>query len=206
MRENITTQTDTTFLLIVAVSIVLLLIVSVSMVYFVIRYNKKKNPKASNISGNTRLEILWTAIPTLLVLGMFFSGYVGFKNLRTPPDDAFVVKVTGRMWVWSFEYENGKKSDTLYVPLSKPIKVLITSNDVNHSFYLPDFRVKEDAVPGRVNMLWFKPQQVGTYNIACAEYCGLSHYNMYAKLVVMDDTDFQRWYTTIPDTTNKTNP
>lgn len=205
MRENIVTQTDTTFFIIVAISVILLLIVVVSMIYFVIRYSKRKNPRASDISGNTRLEILWTAIPTFLVLGMFFSGYAGFKNLRTPPDNAFVVKVIGRMWSWSFEYENGKKSDTLYVPLSKPIKALITSNDVNHSFYLPDFRVKEDAVPGRTNMLWFKPQQIGSYNILCAEYCGLSHYNMYTKLVVMDDADFQKWYTAGSDT-NKTNP
>jgi cytochrome c oxidase subunit II len=198
MRPNIVDQVDTTFILIAGISVVLLLIIAVSMIYFVIKYNKKRNPKPSNVTGNTKLEILWTVIPTLLALGMFFSGYAGFKNMRNAPEDSFTIKVIGRMWVWSFEYDNGKKSDTLYVPLSRPIKMEITSNDVNHSFYVPSFRVKEDAIPGRKNYLWFQPTAIGSYNIECAEYCGLNHSAMYSKVVVMPDKDFEKWYST-PD-------
>lgn len=204
MRPNIASQVDTTFFIIVGISVFLLLVIAVSMIYFVVKYNKKRNPKPVQIEGNTKLEILWTVIPTLLALGMFFSGYVGFKNMRTVPDDAFTVKVIGRMWVWNFEYENGKKTDTLYVPLSKPIKMEITSADVNHSFYLPSFRVKEDAIPGRKNYLWFQPVAVGSYNIECAEYCGLNHSAMYSKVVVMNDVDFEKWYNT-PDVIDSLN-
>ncbi|MFA5404333.1 MAG: cytochrome c oxidase subunit II [Ignavibacteria bacterium] len=196
MRPNITEQVDTTFFIIAGISLFLLILIAVSMIYFVVKYNKRKNPNPSNITGNTKLEILWTVIPTLLALGMFFSGYVGFKNMRNVPEDAFTIKVIGRMWVWDFEYDNGKKADTLYVPLSRSIKMEITSNDVNHSFFIPSFRVKEDAIPGRKNYLWFQPTAIGSYNIECAEYCGLNHSAMYSKVVVMPDKDFEIWYNT----------
>jgi len=198
MRPNIAEQVDTTFFIITGISLFFLILITFFMIYFVVKYNKKRNPKPSNIEGNTKLEILWTVIPTLLALGMFFSGYAGFKNMRNVPEDAFTIKVIGRMWVWDFEYLNGKKTDTLYVPLSKPIKMEITSNDVNHSFYIPSFRVKEDAIPGRKNYLWFQPTAIGSYNIECAEYCGLSHSAMYSKVVVMPDAEFEKWYS-IPD-------
>lgn len=201
MRPNIAEQVDTTFFIIAGISLFFLILITVSMIYFVVKYNKKRNPVPSNIEGNTKLEILWTVIPTLLALGMFFSGYAGFKNMRNFPENAFNIKVIGRMWVWNFEYENGKKTDTLYVPLSKPIKMEITSTDVNHSFYVPSFRVKEDAIPGRKNYLWFQPTAIGSYNIECAEYCGLSHSAMYSKVVVMPDDEFDKWYNTpdVPD-------
>jgi cytochrome c oxidase subunit II len=204
MRPNIVDQVDTTFIIIVSISVFFLLLIGIVMIYFVIKYNKKRNPNPSNITGNTKLEILWTVIPILLALGMFFSGYAGFKNMRNAPEDSFTIKVIGRMWVWSFEYDNGKKSDTLYVPLSRPIKMEITSTDVNHSFYVPSFRVKEDAIPGRKNHLWFQPTAIGSFNIECAEYCGLSHSAMYSKVVVMPDKDFEKWYNT-PNTIDTLN-
>jgi cytochrome c oxidase subunit 2 len=194
MRPNIAEQVDATFILIVAIAALLLLTITVLMIYFVIKYNSKRNSKVSNITGNTALEVLWTVVPTVIVIIMFFSGYAGFKNMRDVPEDAMVVKVTGRMWSWSYEYANGLKSDTLFVPIGKPIKMEISSLDVNHSFYLPAFRVKEDAIPGRINYLWFQPTELGTFEIACAEYCGLRHSNMYSKLVVLLDDDFYEWY------------
>jgi cytochrome c oxidase subunit 2 len=207
MRPNIAEQVDGTFILIVGISALLLLMITVLMIYFVIKYNRKRNAKASNITGNTTLEVIWTIVPTVIVVVMFFSGYVGFKNMRDVPEDAMVVKVTGRMWVWSYEYANGLKSDTLFVPLSKPIKMEISSLDVNHSFYLPAFRVKEDAIPGRINYLWFQPTELGTYEIACAEYCGLRHSYMYSKLVVMPDDEFYEWYNLTSDSLmNETKP
>lgn len=199
MRPNIAEQVDGTFILIVGISALLLLTITVLMIYFVIKYNRKRNSKASNITGNTTLEVIWTIVPTIIVIVMFFSGYAGFKNMRDVPADAMVVKVTGRMWVWSYEYANGLKSDTLYVPLGKPIKMEISSLDVNHSFYLPAFRVKEDAIPGRTNYLWFQSTELGTYEIACAEYCGLRHSYMYSKLVVLPDDEFYEWYNLTSD-------
>lgn len=195
----IVNEVDNVFILIVSISVFFLLLVTITMIYFVIRYRKKRNPQASNITGNTSLEVLWTVIPTALVLVMFWYGYSAFETMRNVPADAMVIQVTGRMWNWSFEYDNKKKSDTtLYVPLGKPIKMEIHSVDVNHSFYIPAFRVKEDAVPGRTNYMWFQPTVLGTFDIMCAEYCGMNHSYMLGKLVVMKPEDFEIWKNTLP--------
>ncbi|MFQ6672614.1 MAG: c-type cytochrome, partial [Candidatus Tectimicrobiota bacterium] len=118
----------------------------------------------------------------------------GFKEMRTVPEGATVVQVTGRMWSWLFEYPNGKKSDVLKVPVGKPVKLELNSIDVLHSFYVPAFRIKEDAVPGMNNYLWFNPTEVGTYDVQCAEYCGLRHSYMLTKVEVLPEEDFQKWY------------
>jgi cytochrome c oxidase subunit 2 len=194
MRQNFSIQVDQTFILIISISVVLLLIVTIAMIYFVIRYSKKRNPVATDITGNTKLEIIWTLIPTILVLIMFWSSYSGFKLMRNAPSDAMTINVTGQMWKWTFEYENGKKADTLYVPLGKAIKMVIKSIDVNHSFFLPHFRVKEDAIPGRTNYLWFDAVELGSWDIACAEYCGLRHAYMYTKVKVVPENEFNIWY------------
>jgi cytochrome c oxidase subunit 2 len=196
MRPNIVSQTDETMILIVAVSVFLLLVIGVAMIYFVHKFNMKRHPVAEDISGNTTLEVIWTVIPILLVLVMFFYGWKGFENLRTPPENALVIKVTGQMWKWTFEYDNGKKSDTLYVPHNRPIKMEIMASDVNHSFYIPHYRVKEDAIPGRTNRLWFQPTDLGVFKIACAEYCGMNHSYMYADLHVVPDAQYLSWYNT----------
>jgi len=187
-------EVDNAFILIVAISVFFLLLVTVAMIYFVIRYRKSKNPVASNITGSTTLEVLWTVIPLALVLLIFWYGWVGFKTMRNVPPDAMTVKVTARMWQWSFEYDNKKQSDSiLYVPLNKPIKMEISSIDVNHSFYIPAYRVKEDAIPGRINYLWFLPNQLGEYEILCAEYCGLNHAYMQGRVVVLPENEFNKW-------------
>jgi len=191
---NFKSNIDNTFILIVVISVTLLLIVTATMVYFMFKYNRKRNPKAGNITGNTTLEVIWTAVPLVLVLIIFFSGWADFRIMRNVPPDALVVKVTARMWMWSFEYPNGKKTDTLMcVPQDKPVKVEIHSADVNHSFYVPAFRVKEDAIPGRTNYMWFYPDQLGEFTITCAEYCGMGHSFMQGKLVVLPPDKFNEW-------------
>ncbi|MCX6149894.1 MAG: cytochrome c oxidase subunit II [Ignavibacteriales bacterium] len=186
-------QVDNVFLFIVIISIIILVGVTVTMIYFVIKYNRKRHPIAENIEGNTMLEITWIAIPTILVVAMFYFGYTSFRTMRTIPKNAVVIHVQGQMWKWSFKYANGKKYDTLYVPVGKTIKLLLTSIDVNHAFYIPAFRLKEDVVPGRENYLAFTPDKVGTYDIACAEYCGLKHSYMYNKIHVIPQEEFKKW-------------
>lgn len=199
MQNPIVTEVDNVFILIVAISVFFLLLVTIAMIYFVVKYRKKKNPVADNITGNTTLEVVWTVIPLILVLLIFFYGWEGFKTMRNVPPDAMTIKVTGKMWMWSFEYENKKKTDSvLYVPLNKPIKMEIHSSDVNHSFYIPAYRIKEDAVPGRTNYLWFLPDKLGEHDILCAEYCGLRHSFMLGKVVVMPPDEFARWMSEIP--------
>jgi len=194
MKQTITQSVDTTFLIIVGISVFFLALITFAMFYFMYKYSRKKNPVATDITGNTSLEILWTVIPSILVMVMFFYGYAGFKQMRNAPADAMTVKVTGRMWVWNFEYDNGVKSDTLFVPTGKPVKLELNSADVNHSFYIPAFRIKEDAVPGRKNYLWFEPTEDGEYYVECAEYCGLSHSYMLSKVVSLPKDKYDAWY------------
>ena len=153
MRPSIINEVDLTFWIINGISILLLLLITVAMLYFVFKYSKKRNPVPENIEGNTTIEVIWTVVPIILVLYMFYISWGGFINMRDVPKDAMVVKVTGQMWKWTFEYDNQKKSDTLNLPHNKNVKFEIFSQDVLHSFYLPHFRVKEDAVPGAQNYL-----------------------------------------------------
>lgn len=185
---------DFVFLYIVGISVILLLGVTVAMIYFVFKYHRKKGHKPKDIHGSILLETIWIVIPTILVLSMFYFGYMGFETIRAVPDDAREIKVLARMWEWEFNYENGKKTDTLYVPLGETIKLSMESLDVNHSFYIPAFRVKEDVIAGKINYLGFTPERVGDFDIACAEYCGLNHSMMYSKVVVMPQNEFNEWY------------
>lgn len=192
--SNFTNEVDALFAYIVLLSAIVLVGITVAMIYFVIRYSRKRNPVPKNIEGNLTLEILWTGIPLLLFISMFYFGWVGYKDMRAIPDDAIPIKVTARMWQWSFEYPNGLKTDTLYVPVSKAIKVDLHSIDVNHAFFIPAFRIKKDVYPNKVNDAWFRSDKVGKYDIACAEYCGLNHAYMYSSVHIMEQKDFDAWF------------
>jgi cytochrome c oxidase subunit 2 len=185
---------DATFLVIAGASAVVMLGLLAAMVLFIVRYGRKRHPHPVNIDGNVPLEVAWTVIPLVLFLGMFWMGWKGYVMERDIPADAVTIKVTARMWAWSFEYPNGVKTDTLYVPVNTPIKAELQSLDVNHAFFVPAFRLKKDVIPNRGNTTWFRTNKVAVYEIACAEYCGLNHAYMYNKIVSMDSADFERLY------------
>ena len=191
---NLSSSVDSVFLFIMGISLVLLVGITGVMVYFAVRYRRSKHPRPENIEGNLVLELVWTVIPTLLVLAIFWVGWKGFVYMRTVPQDAMLVKVTARMWQWGFEYENGKTDGVLKVPVNRPVKLAITSADVLHSLSIPAFRVKEDAVPGRENYLWFQPEVAGSYDLFCTEYCGMGHSAMITKVEVIPQQDFNAWY------------
>ncbi len=194
--SKIATEVDHAFVLIAIVSIVMLLGITAAMIYFVIRYSREKNREVSQIDGHLGLELFWVVLPTIIVTWMFFVGYKGFLMMREPPADAMVVKVIARQWAWQFVYEeHDVTSSEMWVPVNRPVKAVITvpADDVLHSFYLPDFRVKEDAVPGQETYLWFESEREGTYNIFCAEYCGKDHSAMLSLLHVVSDDAFQEW-------------
>jgi len=198
--SNFVEGVDKAFVFITGVSFVFLIGLTFAMLYFVYKYNNKKNPVATQIKGSTKLEIIWTVIPTILVLVMFYYGWAGWKPMQKPPKDSFNIKVVARMWNFTFEYENGKKTDTLFVPQNKAVRLNLNSLDVLHSLYIPAFRVKEDVVPGREKFIWFIPQQEGLYDLFCTEYCGLNHSYMLNQVKVMPDKDFTAWYV---DTTKR---
>ncbi len=185
---------DTTFLTIVGISSLVLLGLLVAMIYFLFRYSRKRNPHPTNIEGNVPLEVAWTVIPLVLFMGMFYMGWEGYSRMSTIPDNAVPIAVTARMWTWTFQYPNGLQTDTLFVPVRQPIKLNLTSMDVNHSMYIPAFRIKKDVIPNRTNVMWFSTPEPKSYDIACAEYCGLRHAYMYTKVVAMSPGAFDQWY------------
>jgi cytochrome c oxidase subunit 2 len=185
---------ENVFIYIGLISVFLLMLIAFLIIYFVIRYRAKKNPHPADIRGSVWLEIVWTAVPTFLVLTMFYYGLTGFERLRKVPEGAMKIRVTSRMWSWGFEYENGMKVEDLKVPVGKPIHLILTSEDVIHSFYVPALRIKQDALPGMENHLWFEATRAGTYDVLCAEYCGLRHSYMLTKLVVLSEEEFNAWY------------
>lgn len=188
---------DLAFYVILGISLFFLVGITATMIYFVFKYNKKRHPKAdTSITGSTKLEIIWTAIPLVLVLVMFYYGWAGFAPMREVPDNAIPVKAIARMWSWTFEYENGKKSDKLVVPKDRPVKLDLISMDVIHNLYIPAFRVKEDVVPGRNNYMWFSATQYGSFDLLCAEYCGLRHAYMLTTVEVVNDDEWAEWIKT----------
>ncbi len=194
--QHLSGSVDSIFFFIMGICVTLLVGVTGVMLYFVVRYSRKRNPDPEDIAGSLPLEIIWTVVPTLLVLVIFWVGWKGFQYMRTAPPDAMLVKVTGRMWTWSFEYENGKQGSVLKVPLRRPVKLAITSADVLHSLFIPAYRIKEDAVPGMETHLWFLPDELGTYDLFCTEYCGPGHSGMITKVEVLSQKDFEQWYKT----------
>ena len=198
--SNFVTGVDRAFLIILGICFFFLIGLTAVMIYFIFKYNKKRNPKATQIKGSNTLEVVWTIIPTLLVLIMFYYGWAGWKPMKNAPEDSFNITVIGRMWNFTFEYENGRKTDTLFLPKDKPIKLNLKALDVIHSVYIPAFRVKEDVVPGNNKFMWFVPQKEGIFELFCTEYCGLQHSYMYNWVKVMPEEDFNTWYT---DTTQQ---
>jgi cytochrome c oxidase subunit II len=194
--SDITREVDKAFYIIGGICLVMLVGVTLAMLTFAVKYNRRRTKTTRQISGNFWLEATWITLPTILVLYMFYVGYVGFKMMRDVPEGAKVVKVIGQQWFWTFIYpDEGVSSDRLFLPVNQPVKLELTAplGDVVHSFYLPAFRVKEDAVPGMETYLWIQPEKEGTYNIFCAEFCGKDHARMISELVVVSPHEYEKW-------------
>jgi cytochrome c oxidase subunit 2 len=187
-------QVDAVFLYILGVSLALLTFITVLMIYFAIRYSRSRNPEPSDIRGNWLLETLWTAIPTVLVLSMFYLGWQSYVSSREVPEGALEIGVIGQQFSWVFVYPNGKMTDSeLVVPQGKAIKLNISSEDVNHSLFIPAFRIKRDAIPGMKTHTWFYAKEAGDYDVVCAEYCGVAHSGMTAVLRIVPESEYQAW-------------
>lgn len=192
--QTTTQAVDTAFYVIFGISGVALLGVMLAMLWFVWRYNRKRCPvPLSQKDHNLWLEIVWTVIPTILVMLMFWYGWEGYLSLRRIPDDAMHIRATGRMWSWLFAYDNGKTADKLYVPVGRPVKIELLSEDVLHAFYVPAFRVKRDMVPGMTNWVWFTADKPGSFDLFCAEYCGVGHSAMVTTVEALPEAEFRAW-------------
>ncbi|MCE5268158.1 MAG: cytochrome c oxidase subunit II [Planctomycetaceae bacterium] len=189
-------QVDMLFLFLLTVCGAVTLLVAVLLVYFAIRYRRRSgevgNPPKTDASD--ALEWFWTLTPLLFFAGMFIWGAKVYFGAYRPPDDAATIYVVGKQWMWKFQHPEGQREiDSLHVPLGRPIRLLMTSEDVIHSLFIPDFRIHMDLLPGRYTSVWFKPTRVGMYRLFCSQYCGTNHAGMTGVVVVMEPADYQKW-------------
>ena len=188
-------EVDGLFYFIFYASLFFFLVVTIGTLYFAIKYRRKGKPGlTAGISHNTKLEITWTVIPSLLFIVVFLWGFKGFLNMRVVPKDAMEIKVTAQKWFWSFDYPEGVNSvGELVVPQGRPVKLVLSSQDVIHSFAVPDFRVKMDALPNRYTIVWFEAENTGEHQLYCTEYCGKDHSKMLGKVRVVTESEYQKW-------------
>lgn len=177
------------------VSFIILGGITIAMIYYTVKYRRKsEEDETPLITHNNQIEIAWSVIPLILVLIVFGWGYNDYLNLRTVPDNAYEVQVTGFKWGWTFKYNTGAQvPGELHVPKGRPVKLVMKSEDVIHSFFVPDYRVKQDVLPNRYTTLWFQAEEAGESQVFCTEYCGTSHSDMLAKVIVHEPQDFENW-------------
>jgi cytochrome c oxidase subunit II len=189
------TEVDLLYLFIVAISAFFTVLVAALVVIFAIKYRRKKpNDVGADIHGSLVLELTWTIIPFILAMIMFVWGADVFFRLARPPRDAMEVYAVGKQWMWKVQHPEGvREINELHVPVNRDVRVTLGSEDVIHDFSIPAFRVKMDAVPGRLTTLWFRATKVGTYHLFCAEYCGTKHSGMIGQVIVMEPQDYEAW-------------
>ena len=196
--SNFVHGVDSAFLIITGISVFFLVTLTATMIYFVVKYNKKKGKPAVQIKDNSLLEITWITIPMILVLYMFYIGWQGFIPMRQAPKDAIQITAIGSMWKYEFIYPGNKSSDTLVVPINKSVKVNLGSKDVLHGFSVPGFRIKEDMVPKKKNYSWFTAGEQGDFDIYCTVYCGVNHSYMHSIIRVVSEADYNKWLAALP--------
>jgi cytochrome c oxidase subunit 2 len=185
---------DQIFYFILIISAFFFLLIVALMTLFVIRYRRREGLEpGKSPSHNNVLEAVWTVVPTFIVGAIFVWGFVGYMEMRQAPDDAYEIQVIAKRWQWNFVYPNGHIESDLHVPLGRPIRLVMTSDDVIHSLFIPAFRLKMDVVPGRYTKTWFQATEAGSYTLFCAEYCGDKHSAMLAKVVVHPSGEFEKW-------------
>jgi cytochrome c oxidase subunit 2 len=186
---------DNLYIFIVILSAFFFLLVAGLTGLFVLNYRRKGPGEVTpHITHHFKLEVFWSVAPLLLCLVIFFWGFRGFITANVPPAEAMEIQVSAKKWVWSFEYPDGTRTiNDIHVPIGKPVRLVMQSEDVIHSFFVPDFRIKHDVLPNRYTEIWFQPTKIGPHQVFCTEYCGKGHSDMLAKIWVDDDATYQKW-------------
>jgi cytochrome c oxidase subunit 2 len=193
--STIAPRVDALFFFLVGLTISFSLLIAGLIVYYAIRF-RRRSPDAigARIAGGLLLEITWSVIPLVVVLGIFVWGASVFFAMARPPDDTLNIYVVGKQWMWKFQHLSGQREiNQLHVPVGRPVKLIMTSEDVIHDVFVPGFRVKADVIPGRYTNIWFEPTKPGRYHLFCAEYCGTKHSGMIGSVIVMEPDEFQTW-------------
>ncbi len=188
-------QVDYLYAYLSVVTIVMTGLIFAVVFIFAVKYRRKsENEQPRQIHGSLVLEITWSIIPFVVMLSFFWWGAQIFFANATPPSNAMDVYVVGKQWMWKIQYPEGTREiNELHVPIGRPVKLTLASEDVIHSFFIPAFRIKHDVVPGRYDTMWFTATKPGRYHIFCAEYCGTEHSGMVGWVTVMTDSDYENW-------------
>ena len=188
-------KVDSLYSFLLVISVISCVLVIGGLIYFALKYRRKTaDDKTAYISHNNTLEFLWSFIPFVLFIVVFAWGWLIYRDMRSFPDDALEIHVLGKKWNWDYQYKSGKRTTAeLTVPVGVPVKLILTSQDVIHSFFIPSFRIKQDVVPGRYTALWFEAEKQGRYQIFCTEYCGDQHSAMLGTLNVVSLEEYETW-------------
>ena len=185
---------DLLYIFLVVLSVGTTLAIFAVIVIFSFKYRRRHGLEATPIHGSLLLEITWSVIPLGIFLVIFIWGAVLFFDVRTPPQDATEIYVVAKQWMWKLQHVEGQRElNELHVPVGRNVKLIMTSQDVIHSFYVPAFRLKQDVLPGRYTTMWFRATRPGTYHLFCAQYCGTQHSGMIGQVVVMEPAEYQTW-------------
>ena len=186
---------DYLYFFMLAVTLFFSVVVAGLVVVLAVRYRRRRTDEAgANIHGSTALEVIWTAIPLFIAMVMFVWGTNVYFALAKPPAQTMEIYIIGKRWMWKAQHLTGHREiNQLHVPVGTPVKLLISSEDVIHSYYIPAFRQKIDAVPGKTTTMWFEANKAGTYQLFCAEYCGTQHSGMIGKVVALEPREYQQW-------------
>ncbi len=193
--SDLAIQVDKLYGFLLGASFISCVLVIGGLIYFALKYRRRTDQdKTAYITHNNTLEFLWSFIPFVIFMIVFVWGWIIFNEMRHAPEHSLEIHVVGKKWSWDFIYKNGSKSSNdLYVPVGTPIKLIMTSTDVIHSFYIPAMRIKQDVVPGRYTSMWFQPKYEGDFQVFCAEYCGTGHSAMLAKIHVLSREEYENW-------------
>lgn len=196
--STIASEIDWAWYVVYYFDILMFLGLMIPMFYFIRRFRRRTdNDKVSSVTHSTALEITWTIVPSILVISLFFVGLRGYLMASVAPGNAMEIRTTAEMYMWTFTYPNGTTTlNELVVPKDKPVKLLMSSKDVLHSFFVPEFRVKQDVIPGTYTTIWFEPNATRETVLFCTEYCGIGHSEMMAKVIVLEQKDYDAWLET----------
>jgi cytochrome c oxidase subunit II len=193
--SSVAGHVDALYFFLIGVSAFFSILIFALVFYFAVRYRRRsESERPAEIAGSMALELLWTFVPLVLTMVMFVWGAsIYFRNAR-PPAGTMEIYVVGKQWMWKLQHPEGNREiNELHVPVNVPIKLVMTSEDVIHSFFIPAFRIKQDVLPGRYTMTWFEATKTGKYHLFCAEYCGNHHSGMIGSVVVMEKQDYENW-------------
>jgi cytochrome c oxidase subunit 2 len=193
--STVAAHVDHVYYFLLAISAFFTLLIAGLIVVFMVRYRRRSPDEIGfAVQRSLALEAAWTGIPLLIVMVIFFWGASIFATMNHPPAGALPIDVVGKQWMWKLQHAEGRREiNELHIPLGRPVKLTMTSEDVVHSFFVPAFRTKQDVLPGRYTRTWFEPTKLGTYHLFCAEYCGTIHSGMIGQVVVMEPADYERW-------------